>query len=146
VETRLVSRTKSWVRYLALSTTTLLLVTALSSCNSSGSKGPTANARFCNNLTSNSGDFTAYLSLVGEGVNEYWTAYTGACTPCKRVKSGRSLTIEMGDESDWIARGTKTLTTDQQYMFVAEIDSEGDPNWVSYVAKSGYTCEDLGLN
>jgi len=136
---------KSWVRYLTMAATALLLVGALSSCNSSSS-GPTANARFCNNLTRNSGGFTAYLSLVGSGVNEYWTAYTGSCTPCKRVKAGVALTIEMGDESDWLARGPKTLTKNEQYMFVAEIDDEGYPNWVSYIANDGYTCEDLGLD
>ncbi len=142
---KLMKQKKSWVRYLIMAATALLLVGTLTSC-SSGSKGPTANARFCNNLTRNSGDFTAYLSLVGNGVNEYWTAYTGACTPCKHVKSGVSLTIEMGDESDWLARGNKVLETNQQYMFVAEMDTDGFPNWTSYTANPGYTCEDLGLN
>jgi hypothetical protein len=127
----------------------LILAGGLSGCGSNASSKPYATAKFCNHLIRSGSDFTAYLSINGQGTSEYWTAYTGSanCTPCRPVAAGETLAFELGedDTGDWIERFNKVLEINGDYLFSAEIDDSTNlPSAVSYRPNPGYTCETMG--
>jgi hypothetical protein len=134
----LADRLNSWMSHSASLAALMVLAGAIGGCGSS----PSATAKYCNGLQESGQGFNGYMSFVGDGANGTWTAYSGTCTPCQKIPSGKSLDIESGDETSWFVRFTTTLDNGGQYMFVAEMNGS-QPDLTQYHAKSGYTCQDI---
>jgi len=142
---------KYWVQ--ALSRTTryaLLLVLAGTLFGCGKSHSASAMAKFCNVLTKNSSDFTAYLHLSVSGLDTTWYAYTGACSACASVPAEKTLVVDFGDDETGKAfpasPASTILDAGGQYMFRAELDpnqSTKTPTVDLYQANGSYTCEDL---
>ena len=97
--------------------------------------------KFCNNLTQNGLDFTAYLQTQ-TGPSVRLTALSGACSACTQFPAGQ-LSFEMGSPTTWLSRGTWTPSVaGGQYFVMAEIDdTDGLPTWSAYrITTAGETC------
>jgi len=97
--------------------------------------------KFCNNLTQNGVDFTAYLQTQ-TGPSVRLTALSGTCSACTQFPAGQ-LSFEMGSPTTWLSRGTWTPSVaGGQYFVMAEIDdTDGLPTWSAYrITTVGETC------
>ena len=97
--------------------------------------------KFCNNLTQNGANFTAYLQTQ-TGPSVRLTALSGTCSACTQFPAGQ-LSFEMGSPTTWLSRGTWTPSVaGGQYFVMAEIDdTDGLPTWSAYrITTVGETC------
>jgi hypothetical protein len=117
----------------------------LAACGSDDSpRRDVAVMKFCNDLNRNDADFTAYLTIQGEGTNVRLEASTGECSACTRVTGGVAHEFEMGDELDWLVRWSQTLTTNEHYDFITELDDTGFPDVAVFrIISDGGTCSNV---
>jgi hypothetical protein len=135
------TRTFSWAAKHAL---LVVLAGALVGCGKGS--GPTATAKFCNDLWRNGASFVGYLNFVGSGVNNTWYASSGDCTPCRSIAAEKTLDFEYGDDDRGTALASFTDILDEggEYAFWAEVNPDTDvAEFNLYDGRGNYLCEEL---
>jgi hypothetical protein len=119
-------------------------------------EGP-AIAKFCNSLTFGpEGEEmpTTFRLEIGEGNDKVtFTASTGECAPadgdaCTVIPTGEAVPIRLFDVDgqDPLDDATGTITADEQYVFITDLDTSGAepfPIWNALFVNPKFTCEDV---
>lgn len=106
-------------------------------------------AKFCNGLVLNNQSFTATLKL-GTAPNQWVvSAYSDECQPvpgisCPVIPTMSNPTVELTDGTQTLISGTinVTIQNDQEWLFIATVDSSQQATVQAGQFRSGYACTD----